>query len=313
MTAELVSPWKSPDTSGSSVTSSTPRRRPPAASRKASLISSTVAGSSRVADRSTRLTSGIGTRTAMPTIRPASSGMTLSMARAAPVFVGVMLSVAARARRKSPLVPSRSSWSRVKAWMVVSPPETPNDWWSNREHRGQAVGGAGGGRDDVVPVAVVLGVVHAHHDGDVLVPGGGGDQHLVGAGPEVGDGVVAVREPPGGLDDDVDVEGVPGAQQRVGLGRDADGMAVDHEVVVVVPYRPRSAPKTESYLNRWAHRSGLARTEFTTTTSRPGAPRRSGGALRPIRPNLLMRPGLPGTGVPGQDSAVAIRLRLRWP
>ena len=50
------------------------------------------------------------------------------MARAAPVFVGVMLSVAARARRRSPLVPSSSSWSRVKAWMVViSPPDTPND------------------------------------------------------------------------------------------------------------------------------------------------------------------------------------------
>ena len=141
----------------------------------------------------------------------------------------------------------------------------------HRQHRSQAVRRAGGGRDDVVAVGVVVAVVHADDDGEVLVAGGRRDQHLAGAGPEVGDGVVAVGEPAGGLDHDVDVEGVPGAEERVRLGRDPHRLTV------------------ESYLNRWAQSSGLARTELTTTTSIPGAARAIWRiTCRPIRPKPLM-------------------------
>jgi len=99
--------------------------------RKASLISSTVVARSRTTDRSVRDTSGTGTRTAMPTSRPASSGSTASIALAAPVFRRVMFRLAARPRRESSWMVSRISWSRVNAWMVVtSPPTTPKCSWS---------------------------------------------------------------------------------------------------------------------------------------------------------------------------------------
>ncbi len=45
--------------------------------------------------------------------------------------------------------------------------------------RRQAVGGAGGVRDHVVDLGVVLVVVHAHHDGDVFAFGWRGDDHLL--------------------------------------------------------------------------------------------------------------------------------------
>ena len=45
-------------------------------------------------------TVGVGTRSAMPCIFPASSGSTRKMALAAPVVAGMILSAAARASRK---------------------------------------------------------------------------------------------------------------------------------------------------------------------------------------------------------------------
>src|SRR5690606_12319368 len=52
-------------------------------------------------------------------------------------------------------------------------------------HRRHAVGGAGGVGQDVVVGRVVLVVVDAHDDRQVLALGGGGDDDLLGAGVEV--------------------------------------------------------------------------------------------------------------------------------
>ena len=56
---------------------------------------------------------GVGTRTARPSNLPLSSGRTRATAWAAPVLVGIMLSAAARARRRSLCGASRTRWSPV--------------------------------------------------------------------------------------------------------------------------------------------------------------------------------------------------------
>ena len=65
------------------------------------------------ATMSTRDTFGVGTRTAMPSMRPCTSGMTTPVARAAPVVVGIMDTAPARARRRSLCGWSRSAWPLV--------------------------------------------------------------------------------------------------------------------------------------------------------------------------------------------------------
>ncbi len=106
-------PLKSEETRGSSQYSRIPRSGSEAASRNAALTASTVAGFSRVATKSHTETVGVGTRRAMPSRRPLSSGMTTVTARAAPVVVGMMLSPAERARRRSLWTVSRMTWSLV--------------------------------------------------------------------------------------------------------------------------------------------------------------------------------------------------------
>ena len=86
------------------------------------------------------------------------------------------------------------------------------------EHLGQraeAVRGARRVGDDVL-AAVVLVVVDAEHDGDVLVGGRRGDDDLLGARVQVALGLGGVGEDAGGLDDDVDAQVTP-RQRRPGL------------------------------------------------------------------------------------------------
>ncbi|MOA58221.1 hypothetical protein D3C78_1825760 [compost metagenome] len=66
-----------------------------------SLISSLVVSRDAVKVRSTSDTLMVGTRTEKPSRRPFSSGSTRPTALAAPVLVGIRLSVAERARRRS--------------------------------------------------------------------------------------------------------------------------------------------------------------------------------------------------------------------
>ena len=63
---------------------------PAAASRNASLSSSTRRVAATVAVKSTTLTVGVGTRRLKPSNLPLSSGMTRASALAAPVVVGMM-------------------------------------------------------------------------------------------------------------------------------------------------------------------------------------------------------------------------------
>src|SRR5574341_184874 len=120
-------PLKSHDTSSSSVTSRMPRSRPAAASRNASFTALTVAGLASSATRSTTDTFAVGTRMAMPSSFPLSLGSTRPTAVAAPVVVGIMLTAAARARRRSLCGKSCTGWSFVYECPVEAKPRlTPN-------------------------------------------------------------------------------------------------------------------------------------------------------------------------------------------
>jgi hypothetical protein len=88
------------------------------------LIDSAVTGFSVVSDRSTRDTSTVGTRIASPSNLPFNAGMTSLTAFAAPVLVGMMLTAAARARRRSLCGRSRRFWSLVYECTVVMRPRS---------------------------------------------------------------------------------------------------------------------------------------------------------------------------------------------
>ena len=98
-------------------------------------------------------------------------------------------------------------------------------------HGGQAVRGARGVGDDRLG-AVVLVVVDAHDDGDVLVLRRGGDQDLLGAGVDVLLRVGGLGEEAGGFDHDVHAQLAPRKVGGVTLGEDLDDGAVDDDVAV---------------------------------------------------------------------------------
>src|SRR5690606_5576479 len=79
---------------------------------------------------------------------------------------------------------------------------------------------------------VVLVVVDAHHHGQVLTLGRGGDDDLLGAGLDVLAGILGLGEPAGGLDDHVDAELAPGQLGRVALLQGLDGGAADADGVL---------------------------------------------------------------------------------
>mmetsp|Transcript_12722 Transcript_12722/g.19076 ORF Transcript_12722/g.19076 Transcript_12722/m.19076 type:complete len:262 (-) Transcript_12722:230-1015(-) len=133
---DLASCTKSWDTTGSSVYPRIPKRSDSglvAASLRAAFISSPVHGFTVRTVKSTRDTSGVGTRTDIPVSFPLSSGMTFPTALAAPVEEGIMFDMAERPPRQSfpPLAgPSTTSWVAVAAWMVViSPSSIPKLLW----------------------------------------------------------------------------------------------------------------------------------------------------------------------------------------
>ena len=98
----------------------------------------------------------------------------------------------------------------------------------------ETVGGAGGVGDDVVFGVVVLVVVHAHDDGDVLAFGRSRDDDLFATGGDVSFGFVGFGKEAGGFNDVVDPEIFP----RKGGGAFFDGetfdlMAIDDEDIVL--------------------------------------------------------------------------------
>jgi len=111
---ELAWLWlKSIETSGSSLISSTPESGPAAAALTAVLISSALVSRPAVKVKSINDTFGVGTRMAVPSSLPASSGSTRPTARAAPVEVGIIELAAARARCRSLCKVSSTGWSPV--------------------------------------------------------------------------------------------------------------------------------------------------------------------------------------------------------
>ena len=74
---------------------------------------------------------------------------------------------------------------------------------------------------------------------DVRALGGRRDDDLLGAGLEVLGGGGALGEAAGGLDDDVGAEVAPRQLGGIGLGGDADALAVDDERVLFDLHGPR--------------------------------------------------------------------------
>ena len=99
-------------------------------------------------------------------------------------------------------------------------------------HRRDAVRRAGGVRDDVVLLRVVLAVVDAEDDREVGIGGRSGDHDLLRAGLKVLLRVGTLREEPGRLDRDVDAEIRPGQVGGVALGEELDLVAADGDRVV---------------------------------------------------------------------------------
>ncbi|GAA2936070.1 hypothetical protein GCM10020221_34790 [Streptomyces thioluteus] len=81
---------------------------------------------------------------------------------------------------------------------------------------------------------VVLVLVDAHHDGDVLALGRGRDEDLLRAGGEVLGRVLALGEDAGGLDDDVGAQLAPGQVGGVALGHRLERHVTDGDRVVGV-------------------------------------------------------------------------------
>ena len=109
----------------------------------------------------------------------------------------------------------------------------PNLSCSTLTSGAEAVRGAGGVGDDVV-LAVVLVVVDAEHDGEVLVLGRRGDDDLLGTGVEVALGLGGVGEDAGGFDDDVDAQVAPRQRGRASLTSSA--------LILVLPMTMVSSP-----------------------------------------------------------------------
>ena len=96
---------------------------------------------------------------------------------------------------------------------------------------GQAVGGAAGvGNEGHVGGVGVL--VHAHNKHGGVVLGGGGHDHVLGAGLDVALGLVLSQEQAGGLDDVLRADLLPGQVGGVALGEHGDGTAIHNDGVL---------------------------------------------------------------------------------
>src|SRR5271165_1869069 len=125
-------------------------------------------------------------------------------ARAAQVFVGEVL---------------QALVGRVRVDRRHQPVPDADGVVDDLGHGRQAVGRARGVRDHVVAIAVIhLVEVDPQDDGRVGILGRCRDDHLLGTLREVHGGAVAVGEPPGRLDHDVDAQIPPRKCRGIGLG-----------------------------------------------------------------------------------------------
>ena len=68
----------------------------------------------------------------------------------------------------------------IECIVVINPLTIPNSW-SSTLATGQAVGGAGGVRYDMVLISLVFVLIYTQHDSDILVFGRGGNNNLFDA------------------------------------------------------------------------------------------------------------------------------------
>ena len=102
------------------------------------------------------------------------------------------------------------------------------------DHRGEAVRRAASVGDNVVLRRVILFVIDAHHNRDVLPLGRRGDDHLARAGAKMPFGLFRLGEQPGRFDDVLHAQLLPGKCRWAFLYRQAlDLVAVDDKRVVV--------------------------------------------------------------------------------
>ncbi len=99
--------------------------------------------------------------------------------------------------------------------------------------RREAVGRATCIGENMMLGRVILVVVDTHHDRQVLVLAGGGDNHFPGTGLDMAFGFFLVAEQPRRFDDNVDTEFLPRQCRRAVLdGQALDPLAVDDQGIV---------------------------------------------------------------------------------
>jgi hypothetical protein len=152
------------------------------------------------------------------------------------------------------------------------------------DDRRDAVGGARGGGEQTVPVGAVLAVVHAHHDVERAALHGGGDDHLLHAGLEVG-------------------------VER--LGRAELARALQQPSISSASPSPRASrpqrPCTESNISRWAEVAASPFRSLMWANVSSGQPHAARRTSRPIRPKPLIPTRVP-IGNASQNIVLAVRL-----
>jgi hypothetical protein len=99
------------------------------------------------------------------------------------------------------------------------------------DHRCETVGRAARVRDDVVLGGLVFAVVHAEHEGDVLVGRGRGDDDLLYGAAKVRLGLFGVGKEAGGLNHNLRPDRGPVQLGRIAFSEDLDFLPIDRDEI----------------------------------------------------------------------------------
>src|SRR5437763_4864676 len=229
-----------------------------------------------------------GTRRAVPSRRPCMAWRTSPVDRAAPVDAGMLLTAAARARRRFVWARSRRFWSLVYACtVVISPLRTPKASSSTLTM---------GTKQLVVHEALETTVCWAGSKVWSFTPMMKVASTLV-AGAEM----ITRRAPPSmwaaALFPSVKMPvlsittSTPSSDHGSALGSRSANTLISSEPTLMAPSvacTPSNRPRVESKARRWAFVSGGMRSLMATTRRSASDARAARRKLRPIRPNPLM-------------------------
>jgi len=156
--------------------------------------------------------------------------MTRAKALAAPVVVGIMFSC----RSRPPQVLVRQIQDALVVGISVDGGHQPFDdaerivdylgRWS------QTVGGTGGIGDDVMLLGIVLLLIYAQDDGDILIFGWSADDDFLRPGLDVPGCLRGLAKHPGGFHHNAYPQLAPGQFGRVTLGKHFDFLTVDDQI-----------------------------------------------------------------------------------